>query len=316
MVIVKSIIIYTPTKGRGYNPRQRRGDFCSLTNCKHIFGFYYKYQILLLMLLLAFTTISHPASSEILTESGLVDIPTGSVLKHGIFGAGLQQRAMNRPTTNLGDTAAIRFNFGLFDRLEIGLEHLWNEHGFEPVTEQTLNLKVQLLKEQEVGVIPSVAIGIKTLRTKLFSGNSETEGNENPSVFLAISKTFNLPRIHQFSGHIGIGTQRFAFGGSPIGLFAGLSKEFRPAFARGDITMHLEFEGIGVNAGMRYITASGLQVALGAETLNTPDALRYLAAVSWTNEQLVDQIDETRRLIKQATRLVIEAKRAVSGGSK
>ena len=41
-IIVKSIIIYTPTKGRGYNPRQRRrGDLCSLTNCKHIFGFYY-----------------------------------------------------------------------------------------------------------------------------------------------------------------------------------------------------------------------------------------------------------------------------------
>ena len=72
----------------------------------------------------------------------------------------------------------------------------------------------------------------------------------------------------------------------------------------------------GVNAGVRYITSSGLQVALGAETLNSPDELRYLATVSWTNEQLIDQIDETRRLIKQATKLAIEAKRAVSGGSK
>ena len=275
-----------------------------------------KYQILFILLLLAFLTISQPASGEIFTESGLVDMPTGRVLKHGIFGVGLQQRAMHRPTTNLGDTAAIRLNFGLFDRVEIGLEHLWNEHNTESPTERTLNLKVQFLKEQEVGVIPNVAIGVENLSDTLLSGNAETEENENPSGFLAISKTFNLPRIHQFSGHIGVGTQRFAFGESPIGLFVGLSKEFRPAFARGDITMNLEFDGAGVNAGLRYITPSGLQVTLGAETLNSPDELRYLAAVSWTNEQLVDQIDETRRLIKQATKLAIAAKRAVSGDSK
>ena len=275
-----------------------------------------KYQILFILLLLVFITISQPASGEIFTESGLVDLPTGRVLKHGIFGVGLQQRVMNRSTTNLGDTTAIRLNFGLFDRVEIGLEHLWNEHNTEPPTERTLNLKVQLLKEQEVGVIPNVAIGVENLSDTLFSGNAEIEENENLSAFLAISKTFNLPRIHQFSGHIGIGTQQFAFGESPIGLFAGLSKEFQPAFARGDITMNVEFDGAGVNAGIRYITPSGLQVALGAETLNSPDEFRYLAAVSWTNEQLINQIDETRRLIKQATKLAIEAKRAVSGDSK
>ena len=276
-----------------------------------------KYQILFLLPLLALITISHPASGEIFTESGLVDIPTGRVLKHGIFGAGtylsFQQQAMEGfPTTNLGNTVAIRLNFGLFDRVEVGLEHLWNEYNSEPSTERAVNLKVQLLKEQEVGVIPSVAIGIENLGDKLFSG----EEDENLSAFLAVSKIFNLPRIHQFSGHIGVGTQRFAFGENPIGLFVGLSKEFQPAFARGDITMNLEFDGADVNAGMRYITSSGLQIALGAETLNSPEELQYLAAVSWTNERLIDQIDETRRLIKQATRLAIEAKRAVSGGSK
>ena len=283
-----------------------------------------KHQILPLLLLLAFITISHPASGEIFTESGLVDIPTGRVLKHGIFGAGtyiaFQHSSENMLSTqennSLVNLLAIRLNFGLFDRVEVGLEHLWNEHDVEPSTERALNLKVQLLKEQEVGVVPGVAIGVETLSSELFSGDSETEENENPSAFLAISKTFNLPRIHQFSGHIGIGTQRFAFEESPIGLFVGLSKEFQPAFARGDITMTLEFDGAGANAGVRYITSSGLQIALGAETLNNPDELRYLAAVSWTNEQLIDQIDETRRLIKQATKLAIEAKRAVSGGAK
>lgn len=283
-----------------------------------------KHRVLLLLLVSASITVSNPVSSEIFTESGLVDIPTGEVLKHGIFGAGtyvaFQHSSENIPSTaennSLVNLLAIRLNFGLFDRIEVGLEHLWNEHGFEPVTERAVNLKVQLLKEQEVGVIPSVAIGIESLSTKLFSGDSETEENENPSAFLVVSKTFNLPRIHQFSGHIGVGNQRFVFGEGPMGLFVGLSKEFQPAFARGDITMNLEFDGVGVNAGMRYVTPSGLQVALGAETLNSPDELRYLAAVSWTNERLIKQIDETRRLIKQATQLAIEAKRAVSGRSK
>ena len=279
-----------------------------------------KYQILFLLTLLALIMISHPTNGEIFIESGLVDIPTGGVLRHGIFGAGTYA-AFQYPSENLSTTAednllanalAIRLNFGLFDRVEIGLEHLWNEHNSESSTERAVNLKVQLLKEQEVGVIPSVAIGIENLGDKLFSG----EENENPSAFLAVSKTFNLPRIHQFSGHIGVGTQQFAFGENPIGLFAGLSKEFQPAFARGDITMNLEFDGAGVNAGVRYITSSGLQVALGVETLNSPDELRYLVAVSWSNEQLIDQIDETRRLIKQATKLAIEAKRAVSQQSK
>ena len=36
-----------------------------------------KYQILFLLSLLAFIAISHPASGEIFTESGLVDTPTG-----------------------------------------------------------------------------------------------------------------------------------------------------------------------------------------------------------------------------------------------
>lgn len=282
-----------------------------------------KYQILFLLFLLAFIAISHPASGEIFTESGLVDTPTGNVLKHGIFGAGTYMAFQHSSETlralgenNAFDNAiAIRLNFGLFDRIGIGLKYLWNEHDATSFINWTATLKVQLLKEQEVGTIPSVAIGVETLSDRLFSGNSEAEENENPSAFLAISKTFNLPRIHQFSGHLGVGTQRFAFGESPIGLFVGLRKEFQPAFASGDITMNLEFDGAGVNAGMRYITSSGLQVALGAETLNTPDELRYLAAVSWTNERLVNQIDETRRLIKQATKLAIEAKRAVSGGS-
>ena len=275
-----------------------------------------RHTILLFLIVFVSITVSNPVSGEVFTGSGLVDIPTGRVLQHGIFEAGtylgFQQRMMDRSTTNLGDAVAVRLNFGLFDRVEVGLTHLWNEYGEEPSADRTANLKFQLLKEPETGAIPSIAIGIEKLGRDIVRWDSEAEEDESSSAFLAISKTFNLPRIHQFSGHIGIGTQRFAFSERPIGLFVGLSKEFRPAFARGGITTSLEFDGAGVNAGVRYTTSSGLQIALGAETLNNPDKLRYLAAVSWTNEQILEQIDETRRLIKRATELVVEAKRAIA----
>ena len=273
---------------------------------------------LLLLLVFVSITASGSANGEMFTESGLVDIPTGAVLEHGIFGAGtyvaLQQSTvaseLQTPPTNLGNVVAIRLNFGLFDRVGVGLRHEWNEYDSERSTERVVNLKAQLLKEQETGAIPSIAIGVEHL-DRVLASNSEGN-NKLPSLFLAVSKTFNLPRIHQFSGHIGIGTQRFAMDEQPIGVFVGLSKEFQPAFARGDVTMSLEFDGSGANAGMRYVTSSGLQVALGAETLNDPDALRYLTAVSWTNKHLLEQIDETRRLIQRATQLAVEAKRAIT----
>ena len=273
-----------------------------------------RHTISVFLLIFVAITVSKPVNGEVFTGTGLVDIPTGKVLQHGIFEAGtylgFQQRMMDRSTTNLGDAVAVRLNFGLFDRVEVGLTHLWNDYGEQPAADRTANLKFQLLKEPETGAIPSIAIGIEKLGRDIVLWDSEAEADESASAFLAISKTFNLPRIHQFSGHIGIGTQRFAFSERPIGLFVGLRKEFRPAFARGNITTSLEFDGAGLNVGVRYAAASGLQVALGAETLNTPDELRYLASVSWTNAQILEQIDETRRLIKLATELAVQAKRA------
>ena len=271
--------------------------------------------ILLFLIVFVSITVSNPVKGEVFTGSGLVDMPTGRVLKHGIFEVGtylgFQQRMMDRSMTNLGDAVAMRLNFGLFDRVEIGLTQLWEEHGSEPHSNRTANLKIQLLKEPEVGAIPSVAIGVEKLGNKIFASDMEAAVGETPSAFLAVSKTFNLPRIHRFSGHIGVGTQRFAFEERPIGMFFGLSKAFQPAFARGDITMQLEFDGTGMNAGMRYITSSGLQVALGAETLSDPDELRYLAFVSWTNAQILEQIDDMNRLIKRAEELVGEVKRSI-----
>lgn len=282
-----------------------------------------KYLFLFFLLIFASPTASGSAKGQIFTGSGLANIPTGAVLEHGVFAIGTSVAARLDETQisydviveQLAATSCFYLNFGLFDRVEIGLGHVWNEYGWnkyggELSTEQAASLKVQLLKEQEVGAVPSIAIGVEYLGDGILT--TDSVDSRSPSPFLAVSKTFNLPRIHQFSGHIGMGAQRFAPEESHFGLFVGLSKEFQPAFARGDITTSLEFDGAGVNAGVRYTTSSGLQIALGAETLNNPDKLRCLAVVSWTNEKLLEQIDETQRLITRATELAIEAKRAVS----
>lgn len=277
-----------------------------------------RHLLLPLLFVFIFITVSNPVSGEVFTDSGLVDIPTGTVLEHGIFTAGTYLAARTAETQvsydvvvgHLVATNTFRLNFGLFDRVEVGLGYVLNgyeKYGYELFTTQAASLKVQLLKEQDTGAVPSIAIGIEYLGEGIFTTTtaSPSVGRalafiRSPSPFLSVSKTFNLPRIHQFSGHIGVGGQRFAFEDSPVGLFVGFSKEFQPAFARGDITMSLEFDGADVNAGVRYITASGLQIALGAETLNDPNELRYLASVSWTNARLLEQIDETRRLILAA----------------
>ena len=236
--------------------------------------------------------LSGPVRGKIFTDSGLVDIPTGKVLKHGIFGAGVTaffQNSSDFPR----DAVAFRLNFGMFNRVEFGVSNLllqdenYSRYAFA-------HLKAQLLTESEL--IPNVAIGVENLGDKV---SNKWKTYQPESTFLVISKTFNLPRIHLISGHIGIGNHRFAFNERPIGIFAGVSMTFHPAFARGDIALSLEYDGDGVNAGVRHIADSGLQVALGVETLNKTEEICYLLSISWSNAQIMEQIDGAKRLARQ-----------------
>ena len=296
-----------------------------------------RHWVLLLLLVFTCLTVSGSAKGQhfMKLESRLVNIPTGTVLEHGIFTVGTYLVARIDETQFPSDNtllfenlvsheelvvaSAFYLNFGLFDRVEVGLGNVLNgyeRYGNESFTTQAASLKLQLLKEQEVGAVPSIAMGIEYQGEGIFSTSPVSDPPiQGLSPFLAVSKTLNLPRIHQFSGHIGVGGQRYAFEGAPVGLFVGLSKEFQPAFARGDITLRLAFDVTGVNAGVCYVASSGLQVALGAETLNNPDELRYLASVSWTNKHLHEQIDEMRRSIQRVAELAAEAKRAAAKAS-
>ncbi len=260
-----------------------------------------RHLILFCLLIYALLTFSAPVRGEIFTESGLVDIPTGEVLKHGIFGVGVYAPFQNT-TYFKRDPVAFRVNFGMFDRIEFSASHILPQDN-DASRSFLGHVKSQLLNE--TGKIPNVAIGIDNLGDNVIQEWNTYHAN---SAYLVISKTFNLPRIHLISGHIGVGNHRFAFDENPIGLFVGVSTELHPAFARGDIALSLEFDGKGVNAGVQHTADSGLGVALGVETLNKPEDIRYLVSVSWTNAQMMEQIDGAKRLARQAAKLASQAK--------
>ena len=262
-----------------------------------------RHLILFCFLISLLLTFSVPVSGEIFTESGLMDIPTGEVLKHGIFGVGVYAPFQNT-TYFKRAPVTFRVNFGMFDRIELGASHILPQDN-DASRSFLGHVKAQLLNE--TGKIPNVAIGIDNLGDSV---GQEWRTYHANSAYLVISKTFNLPRIHVISGHIGVGNNRFAFDERPIGLFAGISTELHPAFARGDIALSLEFDGAGVNAGVRHTADSGLQVAIGVETLNAPEDIRYLVSISWTNAQMMEQIAGAKRLARQAAKLASQAKRA------
>ena len=246
-------------------------------------------------------------------DSGLVDIPTGKVIEHGIFNLGTYFGFRNEGALPR-DEAAIQLDFGLFDRVEIGLTSVrHNQRRF-----LLGNLKVLLLRE--AGIVPNIAVGLENIGDSIEDELNDTERYERKSAFLAISKQFTLPSIHHINGHIGIGNRRFVedIGMSKVlnGVFFGISKDFHPAFARGSLTFSVEVDGRGINTGLRHTAASGLQVYLAAEALNAPaidgKEIRYLAGVSWTNRALMKQIEEAKRLAKQAGRLASQAKKTTT----
>ena len=273
----------------------------------------------LLLLLFCITMFCSPHlwAAPYCRDSGLVDIPTGRVIEHGIFNVGTYFGFRNAGELPR-DEAALQLDFGLFDRVEIGLTSVrHNQQSF-----LLGNLKVLLLRE--AGIVPNIAIGLENIGDSIKSGLNDIERYERKSAFLAVSKQFALPRIDYITGHIGIGNRRFVeeTGMSKIlnGVFFGISKDFYPAFAKGDLTFSVEVDGRGVNTGLRHTAASGLQIYVAAEALNAPATdgkeIRYLAGVAWTNRALMKRVKEAKDLAKQAGQLASQAKKIAKDNKK
>ena len=263
-------------------------------------------------LLVLFSLCSPPLATPYFRDSGLMNIPTGAVIEHGNIDVGTNFAFLNRAGIPR-EEVAIRLNFGFFDRVEVGMTSV----GLNQKSFLMANLKVLLFSEE--GKVPNVAVGVENIGDEIKQELINPTQYKRKSAFLAISKIFNLPRVHQISGHIGIGNNRFSenlgIGKVLNGVFLGISKDFQPRFAKGELTLCLETDGRGVNVGVRHTADSGLQIYLGAEALDATvtdeKEFRYVTGVSWSNRAIMRQITETKRLAKQAGRLATEAKNAV-----
>ncbi len=256
-----------------------------------------------------FACASNVIAAPYFHDTDLVDIPTGKSMEHGVFNVGTfiafrNERALPRAEL------AVKLDFGLFNRLEIGIITIkYNDTSF-----LLSNFKFQLLKE--VGEIPNVAIGVENVGDKVV-GLADTRRYESASPYLVISKQFNLPVTHLITGHIGIGRKRYiddddeSIGQYLHGIFGGISKDVQPRFINGNAVFSLELDGRGVNAGIRYSTHSGLLFDIAVEALNAPlsedKEMRYLFGIAFTNRMMLQQIDETLRLAKQAGKRAGEA---------
>ena len=265
-------------------------------------------------LFVLYSLCSPPLATPYFRDSGLMDIPTGAVIEHGSFDVGTNFAFRNKIRFPR-EEAAIRLDFGLFDRVEVGITGVrFNQESF-----LMANLKALLFRE--TGIAPNVAVGVQNIGDKVKQESSDPRRYKRKSAFLAISKTFNLPRVHRISGHIGVGNNRFSedrgIGKALNGIFLGISKSFQPSFAKGELRLSLETDGRGVNVGVRHSANSGLQVYFGTEALDAPATdgkeIRYVTGISWSNRAIMRRVTETKRLAKRAAQLATEARIAVEG---
>lgn len=248
-------------------------------------------------------------SAPYFRDSGLVDIPTGKTIEHGIFNVGTYLAFENETELPVNEVG-IKVDFGIFDHFEAGLTVL----KFDQNSYLLGNFKLNLLKESDVK--PNVAVGLDNVGDKV-SKELNWKRYER-SLYLSISKKFNLPYTHIFEGHIGVGNKRYvesqpedSIGNYLHGIFVGISKELHPGFIRGDFLLSAEIDGRFVNWGMRYWTKSGLQIDLAVKALDSlfdeGENTQYLFGLSFTNRYIMKQISDTRKLAIQAGRIATQA---------
>jgi hypothetical protein len=231
-----------------------------------------------------------------------VDIPSGKILEHGIFTVGTFMAFRSEQDFPREETA-VKLDFGLFNRLEISIVTLKLEQSF-----LLSNFKLQLLKE--VDTLPNIAIGIENIGDRV-----TIDRYESASTYIALSKNFDIPLIHLITGHIGMGNRRYieekSIGRYLHGVFGGISKNFQPRFIDGNISLSLELDGRGVNAGARYLLSSGLSLDIALGNLDAPlseeKEIRFLLGVSFTNRMILQKIKATSQLAKQAGKRASEA---------
>jgi len=253
--------------------------------------------------LLIFGTIS--VASPCFRYTGLIDIPTAYAMKNGVFNAGSQISVWDKKRNE----TAISVEIGLFDYAELKITGMivHNILNTQDKGYVTGSLKIRL--SQESGSVPGLSFGIDNFGEKI-RDNSKIH---DTSFYGVISKQFNLPFAHIFSGHLGIGNKSYvvdeSIGKYLHGIFFGLSKNIALSSLDDQLNLACEIKGKSLNAGLRYTMNSGLMICLGVGQLNSDSAnYRYYTNVSFTNELIMKRIQQASELAQKAVRIANESR--------
>jgi len=256
-----------------------------------------KFAVNLLFLAMMFIFVRISAAAPYFRGTSLMNIPTSDVMRLGIFSAGVHIAFQGQER----DEMAMRADFGVLSFAELGLMTLKRDG------KDYLLGNAKLIITREVGSIPSLTIGVDNLGEKV----RDPMGSYERSIYGVLSKSFNLPVLHLINGHLGIGGHRYvsetSLGKYLHGIFMGLNKEIE--FLNRRLHLMAEVDGIGLNAGLRYMMDSGLSLSVGLGPLSSgSEDIRYYLGMGFTNESIAGKIRQNSELAKRAVRIANEAR--------
>ena len=252
-----------------------------------------------LVLTMALFFANPSAAAPYFRGTGLMNIPTAYVAQQGFFNVGVHTAIWDQKR----DELAIRIDFGIFNRAELGLI------GLKKKTDDYVMGNIKLSLSRESGSTPGLSVGVDNFGEKVQDGSE----SYRRSVYGVLSKQFNLPIVHLISGHLGIGNHRYvvdtSIGKYLHGIFMGLSKELHLSFLDSQLYLMCEADGRDLNAGLRYMMSSGLSIHLAAGQVSfEPKDIKYYLGVSFTNAPMMSRIDQNSELAKQAVKIANEAR--------
>lgn len=254
--------------------------------------------IFILAMILSFSSIS--AAAPYFRGTGLMNIPTAYVAQEGIFDAGVYTAILDQKR----DELAVRIDFGVFNFIELGMMGLRTGQNDYVLG----NLKILLFRES--GSTPSLSIGVDNFGEKAGNGSESYER----SIYGVMSKKFNLPIVHIIGGHLGIGNHRYiaeetSTGKYLHGVFIGLTRDFYLSFLDSRLRLMCEADGRDLNVGLQYAMSSGLSINFAVGQLSSAaEDIKYYIGVSFTNEPVIDDIDQISKQVRKAVTLINQAR--------
>lgn len=231
--------------------------------------------------------------------SGLLDTPSAYILDNGVFDTGMDILISD---SKRQDTS-FRIDFGLLNFSEFGIVYL-KKDGKDFMTG---NAKFILAREE--GILPAFAFGVDNIGEKIDKNNDKYD----ISFYAVISKKFNLPVIHLINTNLGFGNKRYidedSIGKYLHGGFISLNKDIFITSRDMRLSLMSEIIGKGFNIGLKCLLKSGLGINLAIDQLSSGnEAIQYRFGVSFTNAQIMKEINQSIELSRQAVRISNEAK--------